>query len=570
MFVKAACKSALLLTVVCVICLSGYTEDESTRFVIRGPQRVTDGWVSLDKASFAGPELIASGTAWSNYYRVLMKFDLSEINAARYGRVERAILRLEATQVANEEQHETTVAAVAVPWTTDATWSTRDGNNAWPQQKQDSNIDYAMVMADSLSRVITEPGVIQFDVTNIVDAWLYQGAQNNGFLIRTGETIFGKPGAGTWQLTFASSETEAGSGPALIVEMTGNPPAPQDAQDRAMAIYPSPLLPPVREPYIIEWYNTFTPEIWMQMKASNVHSNSAMREWESSHGILPLAWSFGPQSKWHNSQQAWIDYFLPKAANTLGYSVDEWQSRERYPEKVDWSLAALRQAEAAHPESYQLVFWRGEPSLLELADEGLPDLIVIEGYTNVVSQFPFNWGIGLDGIKRRIDTARHGGAIERTIVMLGMIAPPEGYHEGHVLTTEMIDSQIAELRAYAPEMPGIGFYYSGGEQMAMECDALAHKYFVAPAPDVYISEPVMAAKLNTDHVRIRAEATAQGDRTIRQYRWFIDNRLATETEQPSYVWDLRGETNGYHFITVHAVDSAYNRAAAQIMVTVAR
>ena len=193
MFVKTAGKAALLLTIICVVCLSGYADDESAKFAIRGPVQVTDGWVSLDNASFDEPELIASGTASSNYWRVLMKFDLSEINAARYGRVKRAVLRLDATQVANEDEQETTVAAMAVPWTTDATWSSRDGNNTWPQQKRQSHIDYAMVMADSISRVIAEPGTVHLDVTDVVDAWLYQGFENNGFLIRTGETIFGKP-----------------------------------------------------------------------------------------------------------------------------------------------------------------------------------------------------------------------------------------------------------------------------------------------------------------------------------------------------------------------------------------
>lgn len=54
------------------------------------------------------------------------------------------------------------------------------------------------------------------------------------------------------------------------------------------------------------------------------------------------------------------------------------------------------------------------------------------------------------------------------------------------------------------------------------------------------------------------------------YRWFIDNRLVAETEQPRYLWDTRGERTGPHFITVHAVDDAWNRSATQIPVRVER
>ena len=64
-------------------------------------------------------------------------------------------------------------------------------------------------------------------------------------------------------------------------------------------------------------------------------------------------------------------------------------------------------------------------------------------------------------------------------------------------------------------------------------------------------------------------ATAKGNREIAQYRWFIDQRLVAETDQPHYLWDLRGEHPGQHWITVHAVDGGFNRAATQIPVRIA-
>ena len=49
-----------------------------------------------------------------------------------------------------------------------------------------------------------------------------------------------------------------------------------------------------------------------------------------------------------------------------------------------------------------------------------------------------------------------------------------------------------------------------------------------------------------------------------------DNRLVAETKQPRYLWDTRGERTGHHFITVHAVDDAWNRAATRIPVQLER
>ena len=84
-----------------------------------------------------------------------------------------------------------------------------------------------------------------------------------------------------------------------------------------------------------------------------------------------------------------------------------------------------------------------------------------------------------------------------------------------------------------------------------------------------ILEPQFEATLATAHVVILVEATAKSNREIALYRWFIDNRLVAETDRPAYVWDLRGEHPGQHWITVHAVDNGFHRSATQIPVRVA-
>ena len=128
---------------------------------------------------------------------------------------------------------------------------------------------------------------------------------------------------------------------------------------------------------------------------------------------------------------------------------------------------------------------------------------------------------------------------------------------------------ITELRKYAPEMPGIGFYGAGGDELAVECDRLARKHFVDPAPELLITKPRFEDTLLAPHVSIEVEAKPKSDRQVVRYRWFIDNRLVAETNGPRYLWDTRGERPGHHYITVHAVDDAWNRAATQIPVRVA-
>jgi hypothetical protein len=285
---------------------------------------------------------------------------------------------------------------------------------------------------------------------------------------------------------------------------------------------------------------------------------------------MDLTWGEGGPVGWLPDREAWVRYYTGIAANhPVGYCMHEWHFSSDGPES-GWAVEAVRAAERQHPESYSAFYYQGQSSMAELAAENVLDLMILEGYTHVTSQFPIaNFAIGMDGIKSRVDVARQAGSLERLVVMLGHIAESGQYHAGHELTAEVLDAQIRELRDYAPQMPGIGFYYSGGAELAVQCDALARKHFVDPAPEVVLEEPRYQTTITTPHVTLRAAAQARDDRGISQFRWFIDNRLVAETELPEYTWDIRGELPGYHFVTVHAVDSGWNRAAAQVLVTVA-
>ena len=536
-------------------------------FELQGSGQVLDGWVSSGgTAAFDGNVLRGHGNDGSSYDRTLIRFDLTGIDASRFGSVKKAVLRLRVLEAQLPGEVATQIAPLQVAWTQAATWDTADGKIGWPQDRnRASNIDYAMDLDLAVSQAIDASGIVEIDLTAVVNAWLYEGLANHGLLIRTGGAIFGRPNAGTWQLAFAASESKKKNGPALVVKLAGEPPRLEDLSKRALALYPSALLPPVRDPYYFVWYG-LPREVCRQLTAANMTTYTGMDRWMNARGGIDLAWAEGGPSPWLSSEASWITYYLSTAQGNLGYCMHEWHLE---PERQQWAATALREAERMHPESFSAFYFQGQQTMANLAAAGELDLLILEGYTHVTSQFPREgFAIGMDGIKQRIDVARKAGASERLVNMCGHIAPASTYHEGHVLTADIIDRQLRELRTHAPEMPGVGFYYVGGEELALQCDTLARKHFIDPAPEVSFVQPKFAARLNTPHVTLRAQAEPKGNRAVVRYRWFIDNRLVSETKQPQYRWDLRGDRNGLHLITVHAIDNGFNRAASQIPVRV--
>jgi membrane carboxypeptidase/penicillin-binding protein PbpC len=194
---------------------------------------------------------------------------------------------------------------------------------------------------------------------------------------------------------------------------------------------------------------------------------------------------------------------------------------------------------------------------------------MIESYTHAKKKWNPSWTIGMSGIKKRVDRARELGMIDRTICWLGTILAEDEYHEASgVLTAERVEKQVAELRRHAPEMPGMIFYSNSNPELAAACDRILEKHFVAPAPSVHFTQPHVEQALTDDVVVLKVEAEGRDGRAIRKYRWFIDNRLVAETDEPTYKWDITAEWPGRHMLTVHAIDEDWNRAAAQVPVKI--
>ncbi len=75
------------------------------------------------------------------------------------------------------------------------------------------------------------------------------------------------------------------------------------------------------------------------------------------------------------------------------------------------------------------------------------------------------------------------------------------------------------------------------DELAVECNCLARKHFVNPAPGILIRGPRFEPTLSKPHVSIEVEVEPKSDRKVVRYRWFIDNRLAAEAKQPRFLWD---------------------------------
>jgi len=213
------------------------------------------------------------------------------------------------------------------------------------------------------------------------------------------------------------------------------------------------------------------------------------------------------------------------------------------------------------------VAWRGEDSLLPLVRADAVDYLLIEAYTNVMKSIQLRDGISVVGVDQRIAKARSWGVSDRTVPWLGHFVPFDQYHPGHALTVEELESQIRHYRKFAPEMPGLAFF--GGDAnrvLSKAASELASKYFIDLAPEVTIQRPSYGAALTRAPHLIEAEASAKGGRSVAAYKGFIDNNLVYEGSNPAFTWDFTNEAPGTHIITVQAIDSGWNRAAAQIKI----
>ena len=354
-----------------------------------------------------------------------------------------------------------------------------------------------------------------------------------------------------------------------------------------LQIFPSAHLPPIRDPY---YFLIFAGEP-VPHDASVINVMEARRgQARPERGILPLRWHYGPQTP-KNTEEAIVNSYTSRANQFLGIEVDEWQGDRRageqvgkdedpnrvtMQEKIDWSIKGILEAKKINPAFFVLVYWRAEDSIIPLLEKGYPDLVVLEAQSHLHKRFPKNIGIGLNGVLKRLEFARKLGIIEKTIPLFGFFLNEDEYHPDGVVTSADVEKWIRVSREKFPEMPGFAFYagskntsqpgtYASG--LLKKAEELCHQYYIAPAPAVSILSPGYESVLRQDHVTVKAGAEPKNGATIRKYRFFVDNRLMAESDSPEFTVKTRLFGPGRHIITVHAVDSQWNRGVAQLPVT---
>lgn len=586
-------KSRLLIIV--LFCLFFSLKSEETLIRL---EPVFAGQVDKESANRQSDQLCLSGVPYGNYSRILLKFDLSGVSAEKYGELKRATLKLKAEKVSNPGKVPTYIGAFLRKWPADGNALKYWSSELWPRHSYDRKkydyvpstgvIEYAYRILPGNGTVIERPGTVSFDLTRHLNSLLYLGKEDFGLALRNGSIfVGGRENRGRWNIEFSSG---AGPGsPVLELAFAGKPPQ----RISTIREYPSALLPPVKNPYLFLFYNWNAEAnalLWKKYFRI-LNTDGVFEEPEFlQHGILGLKCLTGPQAKWLSTTEGFLNYYR---SGRLGIAVDEWQSvddtkkragimdpNHKMGKNILSAIEALKILKKESPSRFLTVYWRGEDSLRPLAEEGLPDLVIAEGYTRL-PRFP-HWEIGSAPGIRHPEWAKEDGYYERTIILHGTLEPPKMHPEyKRHFTPEAIAEEVRYLREKYPEMPGSGIYCEyinpRKDQTLEEAvqatlpvlkayEEALEKYFIRPAPDVVITEPFHSEHLTSLKVRIGCKANPKDGRTIRKYKWFIDNRLVKETAEPEWLWDIRPEKAGMHIITVHAIDSGFNRSAAQIPV----
>ncbi|MBQ9335927.1 MAG: hypothetical protein IJS14_01360 [Lentisphaeria bacterium] len=153
----------------------------------------------------------------------------------------------------------------------------------------------------------------------------------------------------------------------------------------------------------------------------------------------------------------------------LGMQYDELGGKI----KPETYLKALREFRQTHPKVF-VALWhigsRPSPAIVQAVKEGTVDLLLPEIY--------YTWNGKIDGLKGIIERFRKLGILEKTVFGLGTASNYAGWGtaEQHA---EYLEKQIALIREFAPESPGLAFYSSSTlPGVKAKVDDLCRKYYL--------------------------------------------------------------------------------------------
>jgi hypothetical protein len=481
-------KTILWLMVLMILVQSGIGYSEV--FTLDYNDIAADGYVGIGhtwfpdadyfRASFTETRIQSTGFPWSWYSAGLLRFDLSGVPASSYVSVVKAELILHCTYVSQSNPvGPTAVYRSKANWNTNATWNTADGTTPW--MTAGSNVCSARDEDSVAGKLVTLPGPVTWDVTQIVQDWLFDGKPNYGFQIQSFVEVSGVPGIDYPDVYFASSRTDLRAlTPTLKITL---------GHSQVSLPHPVQDTPRPTAPYRV-WYGpaffAIHPELYSNMTLESQGVADRMELYLQ--GRCGLTWAYGLQTEWNSSDDPnyWYNYCkrrvelvaIPEDPNTyvglrtVGSSFDEWAN----PYKTNYeSLAAegLRDLRADDPNVF-ITVWatNATATLIQLALEGTIDLIVLECYTfSPVSHG--NQTVTWSDIISRCDTVHAGGVENKSIVAFGVISGEQN-GSGQYLTTSELTTMVANIKSLYPEMPGVAFYQSSAPDTQLSRDLTAH------------------------------------------------------------------------------------------------
>lgn len=519
------------------------------------------------------------GVPWANFSRGFLRFDLNSVKTTSPGQLKQALLVFKTETKSNPNALPLEIAVMQIDYDpAKADWSTPGfPDSTWPKVGKYVNIDHAAQITQA-RKVTPSEGITAVDVTAEVRDWLSGKTPNYGFFLKIGPKIGGLPNSPAWDVSLKDFE--------LQIDSFDGVPGESPLDRETLAIYPSALLPPISDPY---YFLIFVGE--KTRHPSNVINMMGAKRGQArpERGILPLAWQYGPQTP-AKTEEKILESYTSRANRFLGIEVDEWQGNRRAGEavgkeedpnrvtmndKIDWSIKGIIEAKKINPAFFVLVYWRAEDSIIPLLKMGYPDLLVLEAQSNLHKRFPKNIGVQLGGVIKRLEFARKLGVIDKTIPLFGFFLNEDEYHPDDIATTAHVEKWIRTSREKFPEMPGFAFYAgsntskpgSYAAELLKKAEELCYQYYILPAPEVSILSPGFESVLRQENVTVRAQAESPDGNPIKKYRFFVDNRLMAESENPEFTVKTGLYGNGRHIITVHAIDSKWNRGVAQLPVT---
>jgi hypothetical protein len=123
--------------------------------------------------------------------------------------------------------------------------------------------------------------------------------------------------------------------------------------------------------------------------------------------------------------------------------------------------------------------------LIELAKDGIVDLLIVEGYTHSAAGSPADLTISWDGALRRCDALAAAELADKTIFCFGHITA-EANSAGKHLSTQWLRERAEELKRRYPQMPGVAFFQTPSEdspelrQLVRACDRLSLELWPDP------------------------------------------------------------------------------------------